>query len=66
MEGRGSAKGNMDEHAAHRTQSRVRAPDALDRVREAARVDMDSHHFAIGAEPDAAAHIADFLGIDDS
>jgi RNA-directed DNA polymerase len=38
-EGRGSAKGNMDEHAAHRTQSRVRAPDALDRVREAARRD---------------------------
>jgi group II intron reverse transcriptase/maturase len=39
MEGRGPAKGNMVEHAAHRTQSRVRAPDALDRVREAARGD---------------------------
>jgi len=38
MEGRGRAKGNI-EHAAHRTQSRVRAPDALDRVREAARRD---------------------------
>ena len=39
MEGRGSTKGNTDEHAAHRTQSRVRATDGLDRVREAARGD---------------------------
>jgi hypothetical protein len=45
MEGRGPAKGNMDEHAAHRTQSRVRAPDALDRVREAARGDAIDHEW---------------------
>src|SRR5260221_6382595 len=38
-EGRDPAKGNMEEHAVPRTQSRVRAPDALDRVREAARRD---------------------------
>jgi group II intron reverse transcriptase/maturase len=36
MEGRGLAKGNTAEQNAHRTQSRGRAPSALDRVREAA------------------------------
>jgi group II intron reverse transcriptase/maturase len=40
VEGRGPAKGNVGEKNAHRTQSRVRAPSALDRVREAARKDM--------------------------
>lgn len=36
MEGRSLAKENTDEQNAHRTQRRGRAPNALDRVREAA------------------------------
>lgn len=36
-EGRGPAKGNVGEQNALRTQSRVSAPSALDRVREAAK-----------------------------
>ena len=36
VEGRGLAKGNADEQNAPRTQCRISAPSALDRVREAA------------------------------
>src|SRR3972149_5056253 len=39
VEGRGPTKGNADEQNAHRTQRRISAPSALDRVREAARRD---------------------------
>jgi len=39
VEGRSPAKGNMEEQTASRTQSRSGAPNALDRVREAARKD---------------------------
>jgi len=37
MEGRGLAKGNLNQQNASRTPSRSRAPSALDRVRQAAR-----------------------------
>ena len=71
MEGRRSAKGNMEEHNALRTQSRVGVPNALDRVHEAARRDRKRqftallHHVTIdrlrdaylGLRPKAAAGI---------
>ena len=38
-EGKGLAKGNAGQQNAHRTQSRARAPNALDCVRQAARRD---------------------------
>ena len=46
-EGRSPAKGNMSEHTASRTQSRTNAPDALDRVREAARRDRKAKFTAL-------------------
>ena len=39
VEGRGLAKGNLLEQNTHRTQSRVSAPSALERVRQAAKGD---------------------------
>lgn len=59
MEGRGPTKGNADEQNAHRTQRRIGAPSALDRVREAARRDRKArftalfHHVTIDALRDA-------------
>ena len=53
-EGRGLAKGNTDQQNAPRTQSRIRAPSALDRVREVAVRDRKArftallHHVTIG------------------
>jgi group II intron reverse transcriptase/maturase len=47
MEGRSPAKGNTDEQTAPRTQSRTRAPDALDRVRQAARKDRKAKFTAL-------------------
>jgi RNA-directed DNA polymerase len=46
-EGRGLAKENVDQQNAHRTQSRVSAPSALDRVRGAARRDKDARFTAL-------------------
>ena len=47
-EGRGLAKGNMDEQNALRTQSReVGAPSALDRVRQRARQDRKAKFTAL-------------------
>lgn len=46
-EGRGLAKGNTGEQNAHRTQSRVRAHSALDRVREAAARDKKMRFTAL-------------------
>ena len=37
MEGRGLTKGNPPEHDTHRTQRRESVPNALERIREAAR-----------------------------
>ena len=54
VEGRGPADGNADEQNAHRTQSRVRAHSALDRVRRASGRDRKakfttlSHHITVG------------------
>jgi RNA-directed DNA polymerase len=47
MEGRSSAKGNMGEQNAFRTQSRGDAQRALDRVREAARKDRKKQFTAL-------------------
>jgi group II intron reverse transcriptase/maturase len=47
MEGRGLAKGNVSQQNAHRTQSRERAPNALDRVRQAARRDKEAKFTAL-------------------
>jgi RNA-directed DNA polymerase len=53
VEGRGRAKGNTGQQNAPRTQSRVGAPSALERVREAARRDRTTkftalfHHLTI-------------------
>lgn len=47
MEGRSSAKGNMGEQNAPRTQSRVGAPSAFDRVREAAKRDKGKQFTAL-------------------
>ena len=47
MEGRGPAKGNMDEQNAPRTQRRISAPSALDRVRQAARKDRKRRFTAL-------------------
>ena len=58
-EGRRSAKGNTEEQNAPRTQRRVGAPSALDRVREAARKDRKRqftallHHVTIDRLRDA-------------
>ena len=58
-EGRSSAKGNTGGQNAPRTQSRVGAPNALDRVREAARKDRKKkftallHHVTIDRLRDA-------------
>jgi group II intron reverse transcriptase/maturase len=59
MEGRSPAKGNMEEQNASRTQSRIVAPSALDRVREAALRDRKKkfttlmHHVTIDRLRDA-------------
>lgn len=47
MEGRSPAKGNTEEQNAPRTQSRVGAPSALDRVREAAKKDRTKQFTAL-------------------
>jgi group II intron reverse transcriptase/maturase len=47
MEGRGLAKGNSPERNALRTQSRVGAPSALERVRQAAKNDKKQRFTAI-------------------
>src|SRR4051794_5147256 len=47
VEGRGLAKGNTAEQNAPRTQSRTRAPIALDRVREAAKKDKEKKFTAL-------------------
>jgi RNA-directed DNA polymerase len=47
VEGRGRAKGNSPEHTAPRTQSRVGAPSALERVREAAKRDRKQRFTAL-------------------
>jgi len=47
VEGRGLAKGNTAEQNAPRTQSRTRAPSALDRVREAAKKDKEKKFTAL-------------------
>src|SRR5215471_2142412 len=47
VEGRRPAKGNTDEQNARRTQSRISAPSALDRVREAARTDRKKRFTAL-------------------
>jgi RNA-directed DNA polymerase len=53
MEGRGLAKGNMSQQNACRTQCRISAPSALERVRQAARRDKEAkftalfHHITI-------------------
>jgi len=46
-EGRSPAKGNMEKQTASRTQSRIGAPNALDRVREAARKDRKKKFTAL-------------------
>ncbi len=59
MEGRRSAKGNTEEQNASRTQRRNSAPNALDRVLEAARRDRKKqftallHHVTIDRLRDA-------------
>jgi len=47
VEGRGPAKGNTNEQNALRTQSRIGAPSALDRVREAASRDRRKQFTAL-------------------
>jgi group II intron reverse transcriptase/maturase len=47
VEGRSPAKGNTDEQTAPRTQSRTSAPDALERVRQAARKDKKAKFTAL-------------------
>ena len=47
VEGRGSAKGNTDRQNAPRTQGRISAPSALDRVRQAARRDRKTRFTAL-------------------
>lgn len=47
VEGRGSAKGNTREQNATRTQRRIVAPSALERVREAARRDRKTKFTAL-------------------
>lgn len=47
MEGRSPTKGNTGEHTTPRTQSRISVPDALDRVREAARRDRKMRFTAL-------------------
>ena len=47
VEGRGPAKGNTDQQNALRTQSRVGAPSALDRVREIAAKDKNARFTAL-------------------
>lgn len=47
MEGRGSAKRNMDEQNATRTQRRIIVPSALDRVRQAASKDRTAKFTAL-------------------
>ncbi len=47
VEGRGLAKGNSGEQNAPRTQSRISAPSALDRVRQAARKDRKATFTAL-------------------
>jgi RNA-directed DNA polymerase len=48
VEGRSPAKGNTNQQNALRTQSRdVRAPSALDRVREVARTDKEAKFTAL-------------------
>lgn len=47
VEGRGRAKGNLPERNALRTQSRVGAPSALERVRQAARRDKKQRFSAL-------------------
>ncbi|HEU4786005.1 MAG TPA: group II intron reverse transcriptase/maturase [Gemmatimonadaceae bacterium] len=47
VEGRGLAKGNMEEQNTPRTQSRTGVPNALDRVREAARKDRKKKFTAL-------------------
>lgn len=47
VEGRGLAKGNTDKQNTHRTQSRDRVPNALDRVRHRARMDRTERFTAL-------------------
>ncbi len=47
VKGRGLAEGNTDEQNASRTQSRNDVPNALDRVREAARKDRKAKFTAL-------------------
>lgn len=47
MEGRGLAEGNTDQQNAPRTQSRTRAPNALDRVRQTAKRDRNARFTAL-------------------
>lgn len=47
VEGRGLAKGNMDQQNATRTQCRIDAPSALERVRQAARKDRKARFTAL-------------------
>jgi hypothetical protein len=47
VEGRGRGKGNVVQQNAQRTQSRASAPQALDRVREAARRDKKARFTAL-------------------
>ena len=59
MEGRSPTKGNAGQQNARRTQCRVSASNALDRVREAARSDKETrftslfHHITVDALRDA-------------
>jgi RNA-directed DNA polymerase len=46
-EGRSPTEGNTEEQNAHRTQSRISAPSALDRVREAATKDRKKRFTAL-------------------
>jgi len=47
VEGRGLAKGNLPEHEASRTQSRISVPSALERVRQAAIRDRKQRFTAL-------------------
>jgi RNA-directed DNA polymerase len=47
VEGRGLAKGNLPEHEACRTQSRMNVPSALERVRQAANKDRKQRFTAL-------------------
>ena len=47
VEGRGLAKGNMDQQTANRTQCRPDAPSALERVRQAAKKDRKARFTAL-------------------